>query len=216
MSAMAAAAQNPPMLVLGGRAPALRWGMGSLQEIDHIPFVAPLTGMRPPRNRPRRWAIGSTTRCRAAVGPPSGPAFCRLPDGSRVRRAVDRGQPGALTEPARQPGADADQLDWPWLCCRRRNDRSSWLEPTCGGLTPRQSCCTWPRSSEFRCWPTEWRAESSAPTGICSFSGARSAALSQSRRGLGGRCPDGLPSRLRRSLRSADAPDRGRSVHTGP
>ena len=44
MSAMAAAAQNSsPMLVLGGRAPALRWGMGSLQEIDHIPFVAPLT-----------------------------------------------------------------------------------------------------------------------------------------------------------------------------
>jgi acetolactate synthase-1/2/3 large subunit len=29
--------------VLGGRAPALRWGQGSLQEIDHVPFVAPLT-----------------------------------------------------------------------------------------------------------------------------------------------------------------------------
>src|ERR1700687_1344032 len=43
MSAMAAAQQNQsPLLVLGGRAPALRWGMGSLQEIDHVPFVAPL------------------------------------------------------------------------------------------------------------------------------------------------------------------------------
>ena len=31
------------MLALGGRAPAVRWGMGSLQEIDHVPFVAPLT-----------------------------------------------------------------------------------------------------------------------------------------------------------------------------
>ena len=30
------------MLVLGGRAPALRWGQGSLQEIDHVPFVRPL------------------------------------------------------------------------------------------------------------------------------------------------------------------------------
>src|ERR1700734_712570 len=44
MSAMAAAQQNSsPLLVLGGRAPAGRWGMGSLQEIDHLPFVAPLT-----------------------------------------------------------------------------------------------------------------------------------------------------------------------------
>src|ERR1700749_4445761 len=43
MSAMAAAQQNSsPLLVLGGRAPAGRWGMGSLQEIDHVPFVAPL------------------------------------------------------------------------------------------------------------------------------------------------------------------------------
>src|SRR5437660_4525262 len=43
MSAMASASQNgSPMLVLGGRAPAGRWGMGSLQEIDHVPFVSPL------------------------------------------------------------------------------------------------------------------------------------------------------------------------------
>src|ERR687889_1964923 len=44
MSAIASAQQNhSPMLVLGGRAPAVRWGQGSLQEIDHVPFVAPLT-----------------------------------------------------------------------------------------------------------------------------------------------------------------------------
>jgi acetolactate synthase I/II/III large subunit len=44
MSAMASALQNnSPMLVLGGRAPAMRWGQGSLQEIDHVPFVAPVT-----------------------------------------------------------------------------------------------------------------------------------------------------------------------------
>ena len=30
------------MLVLGGRAPQFRWGQGSLQEIDHVPFVRPL------------------------------------------------------------------------------------------------------------------------------------------------------------------------------
>src|SRR5436309_3488521 len=43
MSAVASAqANHSPMLVLGGRAPALRWGQGSLQEIDHVPFVRPL------------------------------------------------------------------------------------------------------------------------------------------------------------------------------
>jgi acetolactate synthase-1/2/3 large subunit len=44
MSALGSALQNrSPMVVLGGRAPAMRWGQGSLQEIDHVPFVAPLT-----------------------------------------------------------------------------------------------------------------------------------------------------------------------------
>jgi acetolactate synthase-1/2/3 large subunit len=43
MSAMASALQNhSPMIVLGGRAPAMRWGQGSLQEIDHVPFVRPV------------------------------------------------------------------------------------------------------------------------------------------------------------------------------
>src|SRR2546421_12376204 len=46
MSALASAQANgSPMLALGGRAPAGRWGMGSLQEIDHGPFVAPLTNL---------------------------------------------------------------------------------------------------------------------------------------------------------------------------
>src|ERR1700753_2061603 len=44
MSAIASAASNEsPMLVLGGRAPANRLGQGALAELDHVPFVAPLT-----------------------------------------------------------------------------------------------------------------------------------------------------------------------------
>src|ERR1700754_220094 len=43
MSALASALHNhSPMIVLGGRAPAFRWGQGSLQEIDHVPFVRPV------------------------------------------------------------------------------------------------------------------------------------------------------------------------------
>jgi acetolactate synthase I/II/III large subunit len=80
VSAMGSALQNhSPMLVLGGRAPAMRWGQGSLQEIDHVPFVRPLT----------RFAAtaGSTAEIpglvdeawAAALRPHSGPAFVDLP-----------------------------------------------------------------------------------------------------------------------------------------
>src|SRR5262245_5933764 len=34
-----------PLVVLGGRAPARRWGAGSLQELDHVPIVASITKM---------------------------------------------------------------------------------------------------------------------------------------------------------------------------
>src|ERR1044072_9319666 len=43
VSAIAGAQANcSPVCVLGGRAPELRWGSGSLQEIDHLPFIEPL------------------------------------------------------------------------------------------------------------------------------------------------------------------------------
>jgi acetolactate synthase-1/2/3 large subunit len=32
-----------PLVVLGGRAPQLRWGAGSLQELDHVPILASIT-----------------------------------------------------------------------------------------------------------------------------------------------------------------------------
>src|SRR4051794_18564389 len=43
VSAIAGAQANgSPICVLGGRAPELRWGSGSLQEFDHLPVVSPL------------------------------------------------------------------------------------------------------------------------------------------------------------------------------
>ncbi|MGH2701394.1 MAG: thiamine pyrophosphate-binding protein, partial [Actinomycetota bacterium] len=47
MSPLAQARFNQaPVLALAGRAPAFRWGKGSLQEIDHVPFVDPLAPAR--------------------------------------------------------------------------------------------------------------------------------------------------------------------------
>ncbi len=80
MSAITGAYENEsPMLVLGGRAPAFRWGQGSLQEIDHVPFMKPVT---------RSAETAATTdgipavidrAYAAAAGPPGGPSFVDLP-----------------------------------------------------------------------------------------------------------------------------------------
>jgi acetolactate synthase I/II/III large subunit len=98
MSAMAAAQQNSsPLLVLGGRAPAQRWGMGSLQEIDHVPFVAPLT--RFAATAPSAGAVSGLIddALRATVGAPSGVAFVDFPMDHVFSVAPDEGHPGALS-----------------------------------------------------------------------------------------------------------------------
>jgi acetolactate synthase-1/2/3 large subunit len=112
MSAMAAAQQNSsPLLVLGGRAPALRWGMGSLQEIDHVPFVAPLT--RFAATAPSAEAVGGLVdeALRATVGAPSGVAFIDFPMDHIFSVAADDGSPGALTELPAPALADGDALE---------------------------------------------------------------------------------------------------------
>src|SRR5437773_8447066 len=38
-----ALANDSPMFLIGGRAPVARWGMGSLQEMDHVEVVRTLT-----------------------------------------------------------------------------------------------------------------------------------------------------------------------------
>src|SRR4051794_12067061 len=74
MSAIASAQANAsPMVVLGGRAPAMRWGMGSLQEIDHVPFVEPLTKLARTAESPAEIAGLVDEALRTALEPPSGP-----------------------------------------------------------------------------------------------------------------------------------------------
>ena len=112
MSAMAAAQQNQsPLVVLGGRAPALRWGQGSLQEIDHVPFVAPLT--RFAATAQSADAIGELidNALRAAVGAPSGVSFVDFPMDHVFGEAHDTGAPGALADPPIPAAPDGDALD---------------------------------------------------------------------------------------------------------
>jgi acetolactate synthase I/II/III large subunit len=80
MSAMASAqANHSPIVVLGGRAPALRWGQGSLQEIDHVPFVRPLAKLAATAGGTEEISGLVDLAFQAALAPHGGPAFLDFP-----------------------------------------------------------------------------------------------------------------------------------------
>jgi thiamine pyrophosphate-dependent acetolactate synthase large subunit-like protein len=80
MSAIASAAQNnSPMLVLGGRAPAYRWGQGSLQELDHVPFVRPLAKFAATPDATAEIPGLVDEAIAAALTPHFGPSFADFP-----------------------------------------------------------------------------------------------------------------------------------------
>ncbi len=80
LSAVASAqANNSPLLLLGGRAPALRWGMGSLQEIDHVPFVRPLVKFAATPESTEEIPAVVDEALSTVMSAPSGPAFIDFP-----------------------------------------------------------------------------------------------------------------------------------------
>jgi acetolactate synthase-1/2/3 large subunit len=80
MSAIASAGQNrSPLLVLGGRAPQFRWGQGSLQEIDHVPFVRPLVKLAATAHETAEIPGLVDDAIRAALTPHLGPVFLDFP-----------------------------------------------------------------------------------------------------------------------------------------
>jgi acetolactate synthase I/II/III large subunit len=68
-----------PLVALGGRAPEMRWGMGSLQEIDHLPFVKPLVKSAITVKDPAKIARTTAEAIDTAAEPPLGPAFVDYP-----------------------------------------------------------------------------------------------------------------------------------------
>src|SRR3954449_58252 len=108
MSAMAGAFQNgSPMLVLGGRAPAMRWGQGSLQEIDHVPFVAPVTKLAATAGSPDAIPSLVDRALRATMTPPTGPAFVDFPlDHVFSEGAMPEVEPDALADLRSMPAAE--------------------------------------------------------------------------------------------------------------
>ena len=112
MSALAGALMNrSPVLALGGRAPQMRWGMGSLQEIDHIPFVRPLVKMAATPDSTAEIPELIDDAIAAAIAPPSGPTFLDFPMDYIFGKSEDLDKPPVRHAPWEGRGATGPDLD---------------------------------------------------------------------------------------------------------
>src|SRR3954464_15337530 len=75
-----------PMVVIGGRAPAARWGSGPLQEVDHVPMVAGGTGRAVTAGRTGDLGTEVAASLAAATAAPRGPCCVDIP----MDQSVDR------------------------------------------------------------------------------------------------------------------------------
>ncbi len=107
----AALANRSPLVVLGGRAPAFRWGQGSLQEVDHVPFVRPLSVFAATAGSPGEMPGLVDGAFAAALRPPGGPAFVDFP----LDHVFSDGPAGPLLEPSEPDPAGTGEPDGPAL-----------------------------------------------------------------------------------------------------
>ncbi len=94
-----------PLVVLGGRAPEARWGSGSLQELDHVPILAPVTKQSLTAGRGDDLATVTHRAVRRAMTPHRGPVFVDYPmdvlfsEGTGVVPAAESMPTGADPDP---------------------------------------------------------------------------------------------------------------------
>jgi acetolactate synthase-1/2/3 large subunit len=105
VSAITAARMNgSPVVVLAGRAPQGRWGAGSLQELDHVPIVAPVTKSAATATSAESIVREVDDACRAARRAHRGPTFVDIPldafGPGPVEPVADAGVAPAAPDPA--------------------------------------------------------------------------------------------------------------------
>ncbi len=92
-----------PMVVVGGRAPANRWGSGSLQELDQPPIIAPISKVAHTIHTADGVLEGLHEAFTAAGSPHRGPVFVDVPMDEFFNSAS-----GDLPAGARSRGAEPD------------------------------------------------------------------------------------------------------------
>ena len=105
ISALAQAqANDTPMLVVGGRAPVARWGMGSLQEMDHVELTRSVTKKAVTVEVPDDAYETAADAMRTALSRRTGPVFVDVPidvffGGADIPKPAERVKPDAGPEP---------------------------------------------------------------------------------------------------------------------
>jgi acetolactate synthase-1/2/3 large subunit len=96
-----------PVVLLGGRAPTVNWGRGGLQELDHVPILAPITKYA--ATAATAESIGAEVRAAvlAALAPHRGPAFVDIPMDVIFSPAAADLPPA---DPPRGPEPDPDEV----------------------------------------------------------------------------------------------------------
>ena len=106
----AAQPKNSPMVVLAAGRAAWRWGQGSLQEIDHLPLVRPVTKLAATAGSPAEIPGLVDAALAAALAPPSGPVFVDFPLDHVFMEAVE--PPPTVAPDAGPPaGPDGEALE---------------------------------------------------------------------------------------------------------
>src|SRR3954451_824400 len=112
ISAMASARQNhSPMIVLGGRARAFRWGQGSLQEIDHVPFVRPVVKLAATAGATPEIPGLVDEAFTVAQRPHTGPVFLDFPLDIVFTEADADADADAEVVPPRTPQDEGDAIE---------------------------------------------------------------------------------------------------------
>ncbi|MFW0794976.1 acetolactate synthase [Gordonia sp. CPCC 205515] len=95
-----------PLVVVGGRAPANRWGTGSLQELDQPPILAPVTKLARTLPTAADVAAGVHEAFTVAGAPHRGPVFVDVPMDEFFSTATSK-RPGTPTRTRIEPDGDA-------------------------------------------------------------------------------------------------------------
>ncbi|MGH9009752.1 MAG: acetolactate synthase, partial [Acidimicrobiia bacterium] len=96
-----------PVVVIGGRAPAARWGAGSLQEVDHVPIVAEVTKRAVTAQKTGDIYAEVAASLAAAAVTPRGPTFVDIPVDQFFDKAAPPAGPVGASGADRTPDPDA-------------------------------------------------------------------------------------------------------------
>ncbi|MGZ4262649.1 MAG: acetolactate synthase, partial [Solirubrobacteraceae bacterium] len=90
----------------------MRWGQGSLQEIDHVPFVAPVTKSARTAATTAEIAGLVDQALRTSLEPPSGPTFIDFPlDQVFMEAELPEPGPASFLDIPALPAADGDAIE---------------------------------------------------------------------------------------------------------